>query len=198
MKLKITDWIESFSYVEMVLIFVFLLFVLLPVSIPRPVALIFDSSLGMALLFFATLFFFIGTHPLLGVLFVFVAYEILRRSSLTTLHVPLLHFPQPTQSYPVSREGMEGIGGMGYGMEGMGYEIDGHSIDPLIKEGDQPVYSQAERDAVIDSMNEPLYASLEEQVVSQYGPIDGPGPTVDYTYPSFNPVAPKVQGSLFL
>ena len=187
MKSKIIDWVLSFSYVEMVLVFVFLLFVVLPISIPRPIAMFFDSSLGMALLFFATLFFFLGTHPLLGVLFIFVAYEILRRSSLSTLHVPLLHHPQPSRSYAVPKEGFKGMP-----------QVASQSVAPLIKEGAQPVVSQDERDSVMESMNPPVYTTLEEEIVSQFGPVDSSN-TDDFSTPSFSPVAAsKVQGSLFI
>jgi len=91
--LKFFDWVDSFSIPEMILIFVFVLFVLLPINPSVQVAQFIDSALGMAILFFLTLFFFVVTHPVVGIIFIFVAYEILRRSSLKIQHIPVIHAP---------------------------------------------------------------------------------------------------------
>jgi hypothetical protein len=91
--LKFFDWVESFSIPEMILIFVFVLYVLLPINPSVQVAQFFDSALGMATLFFLTLAFFVITHPVVGVIYIFVAYETLRRSSLKIQHIPVIHAP---------------------------------------------------------------------------------------------------------
>lgn len=91
--LKIFDWVNSFSIPEMILIFVFVLYVLLPIQPSVQMAHFFDSALGMATLFFLTLLFFVITHPVVGIIYIFVAYETLRRSSLQIQHVPIIHAP---------------------------------------------------------------------------------------------------------
>ena len=176
LKSKLFTWIESFSYVEMSLIFLFLLFIIVPISFNRTFALFFDSSLGMVLLFLATLYFFLVTHPVLGVLFLFVSYELLRRSHAVVKHVPILRsegmeFHEPRQTTPVINH------------------------EPLIKEGDQPVISQSQRDSRMASMNPHTVSSLEEEIVALYGPTRI---NAIYEPSTFDPItSSKIQASVF-
>ncbi len=61
---------------------------------PELVASYIDSSLGMVATLLITLYVFMNYNPILGVVFLFVAYEIIRRSARVNNRVPmLLHTP---------------------------------------------------------------------------------------------------------
>jgi len=73
--------LKSFTNLELILLGCFIIYVVFPISTPPYLAGFIESSLVMLLLFLVTIFLFFYTNPILGVIFVFVAYELLRRSS---------------------------------------------------------------------------------------------------------------------
>ncbi len=79
--MKIPASLKSMRPVEIVCFVLFMIYIVFPINTPEILAPYFDSALGMVVLFIATVALFIYTNPILGVLFIFVAYEILRRSS---------------------------------------------------------------------------------------------------------------------
>jgi hypothetical protein len=72
------------SPIEYAMLGVFILFLIIPVKIPLPIAQVVDSPLGMIMLFLATMALFVYVNPILGILYIFVAYELLRRSGKIT------------------------------------------------------------------------------------------------------------------
>ena len=88
--------LSSLKTYEIVLLAVFFLMIVLPYSIPYWLAFYIDSAIGMIILFVITLALFYYCHPLLGVVYLFVSYDILRRSSNVVPHVPLIP-TTPTQ-----------------------------------------------------------------------------------------------------
>ena len=177
-------WIESLSYLEWIIIFLFLVFILLPVKLNHNIALFFDSSLGMVLLFFATLYFFLATHPAVGVLFVFFAYELLRRAHAVTQHVPILR--AEGMNFPLIKEQQQS--------QQQSHQSQHHE-EPLIKEGNQPILTQDQRDARMASFNPNIQHTLEEEVVSMYGPTRT---GAIYEPPTFDPItSSKIHASVF-
>ena len=79
--MEIPKILKSFTNLELILLGCFIIYVVFPISTPPFLAGFIESSLGMLLLFLVTIFLFFYTNPILGVIFVFVAYELLRRSS---------------------------------------------------------------------------------------------------------------------
>jgi predicted membrane protein len=69
---------------EMVLLVLFIIYLVFPVNTPAFLAPMVDSSLGMVGIFAVVLFLFIYSHPLLAILYIFVAYELIRRSTQVT------------------------------------------------------------------------------------------------------------------
>jgi len=65
---------------EIVVIIIFILYLVLPVETPDGLKPVLNHSLGMVLVLAATLYLFLYTHPLLGILSLLVAYELMRRS----------------------------------------------------------------------------------------------------------------------
>jgi hypothetical protein len=79
--MEIPKILKSFTNLELILLGCFIVYVVFPISTPSFLAGSIESSLGMLLLFLVTIFLFFYTNPILGVIFIFVAYELLRRSS---------------------------------------------------------------------------------------------------------------------
>jgi MFS superfamily sulfate permease-like transporter len=79
--MEIPKILKSFNNLELILLSCFIIYIVFPISTPPFLAGFIESSLGMLLLFLVTIFLFFYTNPILGVIFVFVAYELLRRSS---------------------------------------------------------------------------------------------------------------------
>ena len=80
-------------------IFLFILFVVYIVfSIPTPSILVpwVDSPLGLGIVIMTTLYLFLYTTPILGILSIFVAYELLRRSSKVSNPTQIIQYT-PTQ-----------------------------------------------------------------------------------------------------
>ena len=72
----------------------FIIYLVLDIYPPELVASYIDTSLGMVGILLITLYVFINFNPILGVVFLFVAYEIVRRSARVNNRVPMmLHTP---------------------------------------------------------------------------------------------------------
>jgi hypothetical protein len=73
--------VKSTSPLEIVLFILFVIYLVLPIHMPQSLAPWVDSPLGMITMFVITLYLFLYTNPILGILYIFVAYELIRRSS---------------------------------------------------------------------------------------------------------------------
>lgn len=80
--MKVVDSIKSLKPLEIGTLVFFILFIILPVKIPNAFSGVFDSTIGVLVLFIITITLFIYINPILGVIFILVAYELIRRSSL--------------------------------------------------------------------------------------------------------------------
>ena len=77
---SLTKIVKSASPLELVLFGLFVIYLVLPIETPAMVAPYVDSPVGMVSIFIITLYLFLYTNPILGILYIFVAYELLRRS----------------------------------------------------------------------------------------------------------------------
>lgn len=82
---------ESFSSLlkkehmgELVLIILFIVYLILGLKTPEPVASMVDSLVGKIVIFVVVIYLFMNTHPVLAVLSLFVAFDLMRRSSAAT------------------------------------------------------------------------------------------------------------------
>lgn len=72
--------LKKLGIVDVALLTLFIIYVVFPISTPQFLVPAIDSSVGMVVLFAAAVGLFVYRSPILGVLFVFVAYELLRRN----------------------------------------------------------------------------------------------------------------------
>ena len=77
---KMNSFIKS-TPLELVLFVIFIIYLIFPIQSPEWIANVVDSSLGMTMIFCITVFLFFYAHPFLAILYVFVAFELIRRST---------------------------------------------------------------------------------------------------------------------
>ena len=82
--MQIPNLVKSFSQTEISLLVIFVIYLILPIQMPDLISGAIDSPLGMLSIFIITVYLFFNANPILAVVYVFVAYELLRRSSRTT------------------------------------------------------------------------------------------------------------------
>ncbi len=73
--------LNSISPLEIVLFVIFLLYLIFPIPTPPVFMPYVNSNIGMVVVILLTLYMVFYTTPVLGILTIFVAYELLRRSS---------------------------------------------------------------------------------------------------------------------
>lgn len=79
--MKLPNIVKNISAIDGGFIALFLLYLILPIQTPVQLAPFIDTPFGMLVLFCITLYLFFFRNPLLGILYVFFAYELLRRTS---------------------------------------------------------------------------------------------------------------------
>lgn len=79
--MKLPASFSKFSRVEMAALVAFVLYIVLPINTPSALIPLIDSPIGYIAVIVGGIAIFTYSNPILGVLFIFVAYEIIRRSS---------------------------------------------------------------------------------------------------------------------
>lgn len=82
---------ESFSSLfkkehmgELVLVILLIVYLILGFKTPEPIASMIDSLVGKVVIFIVVIYLFMHCNPILAVLSLFVAFDLIRRSSMTT------------------------------------------------------------------------------------------------------------------
>ena len=82
---------ESFSSLfkkehmgELVLVVLFIIYLIMGLKTPEPIAGLVDTLAGKILIFVTIVYLFMHVHPILAVLALFVGFDLIRRSSLVT------------------------------------------------------------------------------------------------------------------
>jgi hypothetical protein len=94
--MKLVNSFNTSSPLEIILIIVFILYIIFPIPTPDVIASSVDSSLGILSIFCVTIYLFLYTSPVLGILYILVAYELVRRSALVTARSAIIDYT-PTQ-----------------------------------------------------------------------------------------------------
>lgn len=79
--MNIPDSVKSLSSIDIILFLAFVLYVVLPIDTPSSMKPFVNSTMGLLFFFCVTILLFVYTNPILGVLYILVVYEVLRRSS---------------------------------------------------------------------------------------------------------------------
>ena len=82
---------ESFSSLfkkehmgELVLVILLIVYLILGFKTPEPIAIMIDSLIGKVVIFIIVIYLFMHSNPILAILSLFVAFDLIRRSSMTT------------------------------------------------------------------------------------------------------------------
>ena len=80
--MKLADFTKSFTSLEITTLAIFAIYIIFPFKTPGFLANTINTPIGLLFILIVTLYLFFYTNPILGVIYIFVAYELLRRSSL--------------------------------------------------------------------------------------------------------------------
>jgi hypothetical protein len=82
---------ESFSSLfkkehmgELILVILFIIYLILGLKTPESIANLVDTLIGKIVIFLVVIYLFMHSNPILAVLSLFVAFDLIRRSSMTT------------------------------------------------------------------------------------------------------------------
>jgi predicted membrane protein len=81
--MKTPESLKNMSITEILLFVLFVLYIVLPINTPSSMKPFINSPMGLVFLFCVTMVLFVYTNPILGVLYILVVYEAIRRSSET-------------------------------------------------------------------------------------------------------------------
>jgi len=93
--MKKSLFLKNMQIPEIVVLVIFILYLIFPVSTPGELSPYIESPLGVVLLLIMIVALFLYSHPIVAVLFMFVAYTLLRRSAVVQ---PKVAYVQETQS----------------------------------------------------------------------------------------------------
>ena len=93
--MKKSLFLKNMQIPEIVVLVIFILYLIFPVSTPGELSPYIESPLGVVLLLVMIVALFLYSHPIVAVLFMFVAYTLLRRSAVVQ---PKVAYIQETQS----------------------------------------------------------------------------------------------------
>jgi chromate transport protein ChrA len=88
------NYLNKIPLVEKILVGLFIIYIIMPIEMPSLISNIVDNEIGMILIFTIALSLFCYTSPIVYILYLFVAYELIRRSSKATGKVAIIkHTP---------------------------------------------------------------------------------------------------------
>lgn len=85
--MKLTNPFKTFLPIEILLLVLFIIYLVFPIKTPFFLNNIIESPIGLIIIFIITISFFLYSNPVLAILFLFVAYELLRRSSVLNINL---------------------------------------------------------------------------------------------------------------
>jgi len=173
--MKIPNLLKSIQSSEILLFVLFVVYLIFPIKTPVMVAPYIESPLGMVVIILITIYLFLYSNPILAILYIFVGYELIRRSSVSN----------DTKMNPLNK---------------MIFDGEVKVMDP--ETSGQVAYiqntpSEETRAAEMQSLNPKQKDTLEEDMVDEYAPIGMSAP-IAVIESSFKPVSDNLKGaSLF-
>jgi hypothetical protein len=180
MKMKLLNKLNEFTPLDIVLLIVFVIYIILPIQTPSSVAILINSPLGMLSIFEITLALFLYTNPILAVVYIFVAYELLRRSqNAFNGIIPNIIISKGNQNN-ISKGNQNNI------------SKNQDELKPIEKLDDFTMYNNFETENFATNVaNEEKPSTLEEEVIRIMAPIGHSDPSV-YMSTSYKPISQPV------
>ena len=95
--MKTPDFLKNINQLELTAAAILILYIVLPINAPRMICKIIDGPVGMVAVFAIAVYLFFHANPLLAIIFIFAAYELMRRCASTT-GVTVIMNHTPTQA----------------------------------------------------------------------------------------------------
>ena len=184
---------------EILLLIIFIFYLIFQVKTPNMLIDFVQSNLGMIIILIITVYLFLFTNPVLGVLSIFVVYELIRRSNIgiSLANSPSTHIGGSTRMYnpqqiindPEENKQFHSILGL-------------PNINPKQSIGDfsppipniQYTETSDKKTMQMHHMNPPPEVTLEEEVVTKLAPI-GQSQSSGYIDTSFKPISENVHSA---
>lgn len=80
--MKLSDFTKALTPLEIAALVIFVIYIIFPFKTPAFLTGTVNTPMGLIVLLVVTLYLFFYTNPILGVVYIFVAYELIRRTSL--------------------------------------------------------------------------------------------------------------------
>jgi len=80
MKFSWGNFTKPLDPFEITALVIFLLYLVFPIKTPPQLARVINTSIGILILIGITVYLFLNTHPVVAILYIFVAYELVNRS----------------------------------------------------------------------------------------------------------------------
>lgn len=90
---NVTNPFKSFSTIELSLLIVFFIYIILPIHTPQFLSGAIDNPISLVIMFGIAVYLFMYSNPVLAILYIFVAYELLRRTSNSVVIKAVQHTP---------------------------------------------------------------------------------------------------------
>ena len=87
----------KYSFIEILLFVIFVSYLIFPIKTPFFLAGMVDSTFGLIGIFIVIIYVFFYANPILAILYIFVAYELVRRSSEVTGRISIIKYT-PSQA----------------------------------------------------------------------------------------------------
>lgn len=82
--MKLSDFTKKLIPLEISTLVIFIIYIIFPFRTPLFLSKFINTALGLIVILLVTLYLFFYTNPILGVVYIFVAYELLRRSAIAS------------------------------------------------------------------------------------------------------------------
>ena len=210
----------NISSLEIVLLFLFIFYLIFQVKTPMIVSDFVTSNLGMIIVLIITVYLFLYTNPILGIVSIFVIYELMRRSSLvysdhaiygsspSTMYQPTPDIikrkisknilPRNRHNSEMNRHNSE-MNSYDSEMNSYNSEINQEEIYNYTQSVPIIQYTTEETNRAIEmhKMNPPTSVSLEEELVQTLSPV-GEGKSSEYVNTLFKPVSNSVHNAAMM
>jgi len=175
MKMKIPNILKSIQSSEILLFVLFVVYLIFPIKTPVMIAPYIESPLGMIVIILITIYLFLYSNPILAILYIFVGYELIRRSNVSN----------DTKMNPINKVRFDGEVKV----------MDGEKSGQVAYIQNTP--SEETRAAEMQSLNPKQKVTLEEDMVNEYAPIGTSAP-IAIIESSFKPVSDNLKGASFI
>ena len=167
--MKVPSWLKRLTLVEIVVAVIFILYIVLPLSTPATLVPFFKSPISLIVICMIVLYLFLYSNPVLAVLYLGVAYMLLRRSS----SLPVLgksNKPPTLPVIPIPKNSRMKTSSSSGDSQKLPENVDVAMVQPAMQQ----------------------QRTLEEDVVSEMAPV---GQTSVLVNTTFLPVASNINGA---